>query len=349
MDHIPLPTKNRLHVKVPFLAQAHPDLLYDYLGFREFPQRKNFNVGILLRDHASTIFTKHAAIFQSWCFFGLAIELFAAVKIKVTIEDFVQPLENGGMRLTTHHLPSLSRQTEVMTRNMPFNERAEVLCIVKPQVVTAGNVVRRVSSEIGNSTWHAVHLSALMLGEYLTSMMRFFLQVDDDTPNPWFGRSTLAPQLMDEAGWCPSLSRSLVDQEVEQSFIYYLSRMHKRNTAQTHLCCTSTYCVLDKLDHEKYETKHAGDCRGLEQCSTMILDHPEWNSLTNIVEEHQTPILTVVEGAHPPEIKIIVTSSDRHTVSSGLDNHGGSPHGAQPYVCISHVWSEYVPLLVAVT
>lgn len=228
---------------------------------------------------------------------------------------------------------------ESVTRDMPLEDLAVIHCLVKPYLMTAGIIVRRLAKEPAESTWRVVHLSVLMLGEYLTGMIKFFLQTSDRTPGPWFGRNALAPQLMNQAGRCPSLSRTLVDQDVDQSSIFYLSRMIKRDINKDHHSCSPSYCVVDKLDLRTYKTKHADECQDLQTCSPVILDSPEWVSLMVIIEKRQVSLLTVTEGGIDG-IKVSVTSSEVGMAFSGLESHVSLVSGTREYVCISHVWSE---------
>lgn len=275
MDHLPLPSNHHTHVNCPYLAQINPDLSYDNLGFDRFPEHKGFESRSLRPSHtcSASDISKRAAIFQSWCFFALIIDFFKAVRLEVSIEDFLEHQETGATYLTTHRLPSLSRSMDAMTRDMHINQRGNIYGKVKPWLVTSGILVRRLAQEkVDDSIWHVVHLSALMLGEYLMNITAFFLQCTDPTPSPWWGRNNFVYELMDAAGWCPSLSKSLLDQEVDQTSIYYLSRMQKHDTKSAHIACTSSYCTLEKLNIDIYETKHTDDCPGSRMCYGVTLD-----------------------------------------------------------------------------
>ena len=164
--------------------------------------------------------------FNRGAFLVLSSTIFKLSDSRLSIGDFISHQENGAAHLTTHRLPRLAYSMETMTRDMHTSQRAEIYSKVKPCLVIASITVRRLAqSQIGDPIWHVVHLSVLMLGEYLTNITKFFLQCTDPTPSPWWGRNILACELMDSAGWCPSLSRSLLDQEVDQTSIYYLGRM----------------------------------------------------------------------------------------------------------------------------
>ena len=119
MDHLPLPSNHNPPLNVPYLAQRNPEFSYDSLGFRGFPERKGIQSQSFRLGHSASDFTEHAAIFQSWCFFGLII-------------DFLSHQENGTTHLTTHRLPRLAYSMETMTRDMHTSQRADIYCKVKP-------------------------------------------------------------------------------------------------------------------------------------------------------------------------------------------------------------------------
>ena len=357
MDHIILPSGHGTHLNIPYLGQENIQLSYDFLGFEEFPQRKGFNLITLRRNQGATDPTEQASIFQSWCFFGLLVEFFKTFDITFTIDDFLDYREENTIYLSTKNLPSLSRRLEATTYALSTDERAKIYCRVKPLLVTAGHAVRRLAKDTASPTWQIVHFSALTLGEYLENWVKFFLQSSDPTPNPWFGRSALTPQLMDEAGWCPSLTAALLDQEVDQSSIYYLSRIGQGYNSKDHATCSMNHCAFDKLNEGTYRTKHADDCPGSEECSETVLDSSMWILLTDIVEAGQVPLLTILAQNHNGKPNIKVTTSEKCPSRSDLDSvRKGSPRidrtalsGVKPYVCISHVWSEYVPYSYCVT
>ena len=349
MDHLPLPKIHNPHLLVPYLAQRNPEFSYDNLGFRGFPERKGFRSQSFQLDHSASNFREHAAIFQSWCFFGLIIDFFEAVGLKVTIRDFLSHQESGATHLTTHRLPRLARNMETITRDMHISQRADIYCKVKPCLGTASITVRRLAqSKCDDPIWHVVHLSILMLGEYLTNITKFFLQCIDPTPSPWWGRNNLACELMDSAGWCPSLSRSLSDQEVDQTTIYYLSRMQKSDTRNDHIDCTTSLCTLERLNVDTYKTQHADDCSGSRMCHDVHLEPSMWTFLLDIVYKRQVPLLTVIEGTHAGNIKVKVMTNEADLTSSVADTEMADTTAAnrkpvamsRRYVCISHVWSE---------
>ena len=348
MDHLPLPRNHSPHLNIPYLAQMDRDLSYDGQGFTGFLERKGIKNQSFRIDHSASEFTEHAAIFQSWCFFGLVIDFFDAVGLKVALGEFISDQGNGGTHLTTHRLPQLAHSMETMTRDMHISQRADIYSKVKPCLVTASIAVRRLAqSKVGNSVWHVVHLSVLILGEYLTNITKYFLQCTDPTPSPWWGRNKLARELMDSAGWCPSLSKSLLDQEVDQTSIYYLSRMREPDTKRDHIDCTPSRCKLEKLNVKTYKTQHADECLGPNMCHDLCLEPSMWEILLGIVYKKQIPLLVVTDGTRDGNIKVEVMTNEADLASSVADGLADKTTANRKpvaiyrrYVCISHVWSE---------
>ena len=349
MDCVTLHGQHKAHTDVPYMAHK-TDLAYDYQGFRGFPLRKGFRITSLQRsDGTTTTATEHAAIFQSWCFLGLAIDFFKSIRVDLTVEDCLVYREDGAACLSMHRLSSLSSEMEMETRTMPLEGRARIFSAVKPCLVTAGNVVRKLAKERGDWQWHAIHLSTVILGEYLTCMMKSLLELTDPTPDPWFGRSILASDLMDEAHWCPSVLKALLDQEVYQSSIYYLTKMNRRGIDKDHSLCDSDCCILDMLDHAKYKTRHADMCQEPSECSSIILESAAWILLTDLVAGGQVPLITVDEGKGDfGSLKVNVMTSKFHLSTPERDVYRFSKRNTKlkptgdlrPYICISHVWSE---------
>ncbi|KAL9581542.1 MAG: hypothetical protein Q9212_003842 [Teloschistes hypoglaucus] len=319
MDHIPLPKDHHPHLKVPYLCQDYHELTYDYRSFEEFPQRKGFTSISLRGDGMAT--AENAARFQSWNFFALVIDYFHTMGIDTNIQDFLASEENGRTYVTTCCLPGLSRKMEALTRDMHLEQRAAIYSQVKYKLVTSSITVRQLAG-FGDphSSWPLIHLSVLLLGEHLQSICDFFLQCRDDTPSPWWGRSPLSQQLMDDAPWCPHLSATMLDQEMEQSCIYFLSRMTKE-ASDTHAQCRPDMCTLDTLDNEKYITQHIGECPDSGESDHVLLDPPEWALLLDIVAERQ-----------------VERSKNRCTTSNSA--HSENSSAVKRYVCISHVWSD---------
>ena len=153
---------------------------------------------------------------------------------------------------------------------------------------------------------------------------------------------------MDSVGWCPSLSKSLLDQEVDQTCIYYLNRMQKANTESDHINCTPSRCTLENLNVDTYKTRHTDDCLGSHMCHDIPLELSAWTILLDIVYKRQIPLLMVIDGTQLGNIKVDVMKNEADLASSVVDTELVEMTAANRkpiaisgrYVCISHVWSE---------
>ena len=340
MDHLPLPSTNAIaHLTIPYLAQLHPGLQYDNLGFIGFPSRIGFNADRLIRANGErTTAGEQACVLQSWCFFGLTIEVYKAFGLKITIQEFIRLGDDGHQWLDTSLIADLLRSVEELTRSVDLNKRSEIYCSIKPWLVTSGIVVRRLAQDdTEDSIGSKIHLSTLLIGEHLWHAISVYLQCTDPTPNPWWARNSLPPRLMTEAGWCPSLSMALLDEEVSQSFIYSISRIDQRNAGMDHVNCTSENCVLDKLDLDKYRTKHTEDCGAGIPCPGVALEPSQWAKLLMIVDEKQIPLITVQSSDNGENVIIEADSSQQYFV---MPTDSLKLTAIRQYVCISHVWSE---------
>lgn len=360
MDHFPLPSGKALaHLSVPYLGHRHPDFKYDYLGFRGFPSRRGFKDSVLTRlDGGRTTIEEHTCILQSWCFFGLLIEVFKVFGKDLLIEDFVSHGPNCEPMVTTSRIPSLLRFTTQLTRAMDYDTRNRNMAAVKPLFVTSGIMIRRLFSDdaADKSDWALVSLSTMLIGESVWNALTFSLRCTDSTASPWWARHSLPPKLMKEAGWCPSLVEALLDEEVSQSLIYYLSRIDRRGVGIDHSGCNSNYCTLDKLNPEIYVTQHAENCIGEPCCPYISLEPSRWTQLLEIVDNDQVPLIMVINGQDGADPFIDIISSedngaDALTAYSGAAINSKSESkldiersaigmSVKQYVCISHVWSE---------
>ncbi|KAL2039835.1 hypothetical protein N7G274_007236 [Stereocaulon virgatum] len=150
-------------------------------------------------------------------------------------------------------------------------------------------------------------------------------------------------------------TRTRVDQEVNQSSIYYLSRMNKRDIDEDHTSCSLAHFVLDELDHRIYRTMHTDECRGSNQCSVVNLDSPTWILLTDIFPRCQVPLLTAIEMDVPQDINIKVTTGDEEFTPPEPDirqadiiqGHRRPVTRTKPYVRICCASSERVLNLAA--
>src|SRR6202012_5551456 len=84
---------------------------YDHKGFKEYPTRQGYSQQDLrgVNDFGGRNAEDVKQFFQTWLFFGLVVEFFAAFGVQVTTEQFLRPDNAGGKHqiLDTSKLPDL--------------------------------------------------------------------------------------------------------------------------------------------------------------------------------------------------------------------------------------------------
>jgi hypothetical protein len=115
MDHLPLPAGVEPYIMVPY--DAPQSEYYDGKAFLGYPKRCGWNEKDLMGENSFGNRTKEQVerFFQTWLFFGMAIEVFKSLNITVDTEDFLCPspypnTEPGSPQkriVTTAKLPSL--------------------------------------------------------------------------------------------------------------------------------------------------------------------------------------------------------------------------------------------------
>jgi hypothetical protein len=123
MEHLPLPEGAEHFIQVPYYAPDAKRDWYDCEGHQEYPQRMGWReedlLGNVPEDEEGPPFGSDKEgnprkpldierFFQTWLFFGTAIEVLKAGGIHATTEDFLQPKGITKARIvTTSKLPSL--------------------------------------------------------------------------------------------------------------------------------------------------------------------------------------------------------------------------------------------------
>jgi hypothetical protein len=108
MDHLLRPPRKENFIKVPYNVDE-PEY-YDDQGFFDFPQRRGWSEQDLLgvNNFGNRSDEEVESFFQTWLFFGMAIEILKAAGIGVHTKDFLRREQEGTSRaVNTEILPSL--------------------------------------------------------------------------------------------------------------------------------------------------------------------------------------------------------------------------------------------------
>lgn len=359
MDHIKLPVNSFQPVlEVPYLAQDDPLWAYDNSGFIDYPERKGFDKWRFVRGQYESSDLKFAlAMLQSWCYFGLVIEFFRVFDIHISTEDFLSRDASGISSVTSSRLPGLLRELESKERKNEDEEKgAQQFQALDSILSSASAFVSEIDVERLHSqyTEHAlaqtsvdqvlpsvldvVHLSVILLGQHLDSGAMLL----NSYQNSW-GHSPYMQQRLLQAGWCRSESYTFFEQlSGNPACLYYIAGIgrHTDSRAYEHRYCgDSPRCNRENLDRERYRTQHAWSCDNPNSCPNLSFEEPGCPNIYSIVSRDLIPVVTAIPGANGQEPFCSITST------ASLRNQLNDPSTNQttpfPYVCISHVWSEY--------
>jgi hypothetical protein len=289
MDHIPMDS-NLYHppLFVPYLADGNSALAYDGKGLLTFPERKGIDPDAVIRgDFQNRTKGDILCFFQSWCFFGLLIDVLQLIGLRVTVEDFVRREAgkagcHGKALVSTDNLPWLIRElgngAKELTEDQKVDRFASIyknLRKVSQFVSLAGAFAidddgRHFFSDEAKqwenvaSVGNVVQLSIMILWEYLGSAAIMFYKPKATVYDIPMGRSAYLKNRMLRAGWCRHEIKSLSDQLIGVACLYYLSFLNRHSLGRNHEACeTSSRCVYEQLDLGKYSTKHSAECTGM--------------------------------------------------------------------------------------
>jgi hypothetical protein len=275
--HPPLP--------VPYLADGNSALVYDGKGFLTFPKRKGIDPDAVIRgDLQNRTKDDILCFFQSWCFFGLLLEVLQVIGMKVTVEDFIKR-EAGSAEshrkalVSTDNLPWLIREWENGTRELTENEKSDRFTSIYKNLREVAQFVWLAGAfaidadgrhffsdeteqwEDDASVGNVVQLSIMILWEYLGSAAIMFYKPKTTIYDIAMGQSAYLRKRMLQAGWCPHEIQSLSDQLIGAVCLYYLSSLNRHSLGRDHEACkVSSRCVYEKLDLQKYTTGHSTEC-----------------------------------------------------------------------------------------
>lgn len=308
-------------IKIPYLCHLkNEDLKYDYGDFHSFPFRVHVEPHVLLSVNASdAILERSASFLQSWCFFGLIINFFAAFSIESKIEDLIQTDADGLSFLDTRILPTLLRRVNIETRTLTSSQKSDLqrlplsyLDAIQDLSDSSSDQVR--SENIAGFTLLCVVLVVEVLGQAINRFIRRveYCEIADSFP----------PDLMRNTDWCPSILQALREQLTCIPFCFLCTLQRNDASQFRHELCSTYGCIRDMINEHTYQTKHRSNCKMSEGCALL---NPDEESVSRIVARDDIPLITAIET--PMSDNLIDL-----TCSSKL----AQPH----YVCISHVWAQ---------
>ncbi|KUJ12058.1 uncharacterized protein LY89DRAFT_673847 [Mollisia scopiformis] len=331
MEHLPPVTKAYEPISVPFIGETE----YDGLEFASYPTRRGFDLDRLLQGDLQGRSTEAVASFlQDWLYFGFMHELLG---IEIQRGDFVRTDDAGREWITAQKLPGLLylvRQQIEIEKALPYYT-AEFIKKRNQRVADCLSLEYHVWEQLSrlpaNPLPPEVSLSiqflaiTLQVGVTQLLMSKSAGQLAYRNDIPWerglHFRITRSPFLTDrmvKQGWCPIV--------IEQI------RSHSNVVGQYYASLLGP--PLRKLDHSCC-SKDDKDCQGIAQLRSLKLGHETENcqcqiltvdhtKLHAIINEHEIPILRLVEENGVPTLDVISSSSE-----PGLE-----------YTAMSHVWTD---------
>ncbi|KAM0818180.1 hypothetical protein AB5N19_03989 [Seiridium cardinale] len=369
MDHLSQPTEPfQRPLQIPFLVKDGSG--YDGLGFVGFPSRNGMSIDTL-RFGPTLWHTKEdlLSFMQSWLFFGFLQKILDVCRIKVVPEDFVRLSDNGDQVLTTSILPQLVVAWQMRESGASQAERSKRLQEIDRIISHAQTTVY----DLANANWidgtgayasaatsvevgPKIILSLVVIGEaivfaretiYKNRMLRVPVATGGESFKRWPSLRYL-DHCLAAAGWCPFDIKTLRTQ-VNNSCRYYLSMLGRTTENHRHSECTSSYCILNRMNASTYQTSHVTQSC---QCPFLTSESPEQPAVSTVLESGNTPLVALLPGQNGARALQVLSSCDRtilgalgHSLHKTLQENNSRwvvrNQGSRPsirYVAISHVW-----------
>ena len=353
------------------------DLEYKGEAFWDFPALKGFDVEKLSRgDVDSESPLQILGFLQAWCYFGLLAQFFKLASLDIENESFIATTSKGRKIIRSHDLPDLLRRWEVLCRHLEEPDRRlrstkaseYIAAVARVSYVMAETDFRIESPANGNGVeieanrpllTDPILFSIQVLGEYLTIATDLCAMKGHEVAHAW-GKTKVTRDRMLSSGWCLSEIDDFVDQHLSYSCLYYLSLMDRQVFGRDHSNCTSLRCTMEELDNRTYRTRHSLDSKCDGKCSHIVFERSWSRRISEMVNKGAVPLLIVTESKSDQKLDITVLGSkitlneppkeifrDRLLERKArflrpIEDTKVADKTATSYVCISHVWSEYV-------
>jgi hypothetical protein len=281
MDHLILPSGVEKFILTPY--EAPQDDWYDGKGFLDYPARKDWVEDSLrgvydLNQGSWQELQKTEQFFQTWLFFGLAIDFFAVGGIKLTTEDFLKPDDPDihARIVTTSQLPNWikkwsnqvqDKHDETWNKLQPMFDRAKfILDLYCTPVKDDRPLLQKkpprwpVRDEISvtmiTMAW-TLFSAASSICKHSSSQTLSYLTA----------RSSMLDKRI-ERKWCLSDAAG-IEESYQIDGHYFFAAMQGPNEAELdrHYLCTRKACVA-RVDERLYITKHADAPWHTENCRT---------------------------------------------------------------------------------
>jgi hypothetical protein len=267
MDHLLLPPGQK-HLQVTYYAREKD--YYDHKGFKDYPHRQGYTQqdlsginGFGARDAENV-----KQFFQTWLFFGLIIEFFAAFGTSVTTQQFLSPDANAGKHQTvdTAKLPGLlaalkkswSRPKDASTARVV----CEILNIAQETLDRFCTHTPKSASVFGISraSWPVADRVSLSIMAMCTTLRKAAGHILDMEANLDAVKGTATSSLLRgrlEQKWCKYDAAVTMDEfETDAHYYFAAAPGQSQEYLEAHIKCTEDGCAF-VMDEKGYLTRHA--------------------------------------------------------------------------------------------
>jgi hypothetical protein len=336
MDFHPLVTRP-VHPGIKIPLYDNPRFKYDQRQpFSSYPPQKN--LPNFVDDVFDLPITDTLSALQSWLFFGLMTEIFEAVGVVISCEDFILE-EDGSKYVTAKPLRRYLWYCIGNIKNMLYDDvegTAEYIDRSFGKRIDSGEIPNRINSavSIANDIVNEILsrgpdvTSNPELGALLLSLMCLIETLGDSrlnwdifpdnfktvvwTPDP----VPLLTDLLVNAGWCHQGINWLYNRCLYISMLYFVTFFNQRIQGRDHTECTLQVRTMDTINEDTYVTKHVGTCN----CQPLGVEVA--SRIQEILEKGEIPLLSVSSSG------------------SGTSLAAKSATDVVHFVAISHVWSD---------
>jgi hypothetical protein len=325
MDHLP-DFGRSTQIRVPYLCTEK----YDGCDFFEYHSRKGWTIPDLVnRNTQNRAPGELPAFLQAWTYFGLLWTIFQPTDSEFDLSAFVEDDEQGP-RITTKNLPKHILRWREWESTRTVQQRQERFRLIMSCFKVLLRLVPRSYPYDSDPTalisrpWPGPPELALSVQILADSLTWAGSQALGQGFNLDWGVSPLLVARMRDAGWCPSVTATLLKGQQLQN-LYSASTIGPPITIQDHMArqCTESVCHFEQLIEADYTPEHFTGCSGCEFIG------PSMEKLRRIINTGGMPVVAC------------------NATSTGVSLDIENVRGHLPYVAISHVCKYHTPSITS--
>lgn len=338
MEHLILPP-GQDHIQIAY--NAKPNDYYDGKGFESYPSRQGYSQQELLgySGFGNRPDQDVEQFFQTWLFFGLVIEFFAAFGMNITTQQLLYP---NAYNVDTSTLPDLLVQLKKSWTKPKDQATAQA---VSQMLTLAQNTLDRFCTYVPKaSMWAGISRPSWPVGDKIAmSMMAICctlrtaagdildMVVTLEVEKGMATSSLLRHRL--EQKWCKyDVATTMDNFEVDGHYYLAAARSPSQEYLEAHSDCTESGCAF-KMDETNYLTRHAPEYHkpGCQehigwggQLGPERTMHNWIEAVCQIIDRDATPYgLWVAQYRKTWSVEYHIKGERK-----------------PPYIAISHIWSD---------